>query len=252
MWQHGAEDKLDKRVLSLPNLELFRIPFSESSGCNWARNYLQQQWSGEPYTLFLDSHHRFVKDWDARLIEMYETLKAAGIGKPVVTAYLPSYDPSREPHGRLREVMKIYPLQYERGLLTKLTSFAVVFWKNLALPIRADFVSLHFLFTDGIFNREVLADPDIYFFGDEVVTSLRAFTHGYDFFHPHRILGWHLYDRETRVTHWHDHGCWKAMAEKSLNKIRAIYSGKYVYICRTKQVRSVSEFEASIHTRLIR
>ena len=50
--------------------------------------------------------------------------------------------------------------------------------------------------------EELAIDPSIYFFVDEIAISLRAYTLGYDLFHPHRILGWHLYNRSTRVTHW--------------------------------------------------
>ena len=68
--------------------------------------------------------------------------------------------------------------------------------------VPARFVSLHFLFTEGSFNQEIPFDPAIYFFADEIAIALRAYTLGYDLFHPHRILGWHLYDRTTRATHW--------------------------------------------------
>ena len=72
-------------------------------------------------------------------------------------------------------------------------------------PVPADFASLHFLLADGCFNDDVPFNPAVYFFGDEVLTSVRAFAAGYRLFHPHRVLGWHAYNRETRVTHWADH-----------------------------------------------
>jgi hypothetical protein len=251
LWQYGTEEQLDARVLRLPNLRIFRIPASESPGCNWARNYLQRQWQGEPYTLLLDSHHRFVQNWDKTVIRMYKTLKSDGVKKPIVTAYLPPYHSEREPHGRLRDIRKIYPHAYERGLLTHLTSNPVVFWEKLSKPLKADFISLHFLFTDGKFNREILADPEVYFFGDEVVTSLRAFIRGYDFFHPHRILGWHQYERTARVTHWDDHSNWRKLTARSHKRIKNIYRGRSGVRNRAIDIRSRKDYEAHIHLKLI-
>jgi hypothetical protein len=39
---------------------------------------------------------------------------------------------------------------------------------------------------------------------------VRAFTHGYDLFHPHRLIAWHEYTRKGRTKHWEDHSDWPA------------------------------------------
>ena len=39
---------------------------------------------GEKYTLQLDSHHRFVKDWDDKLIKMIKGLQKDGYEKPLL------------------------------------------------------------------------------------------------------------------------------------------------------------------------
>lgn len=59
LWQKASNETLPPAVRRLPGLELIEIPFEESRGCNWARIQLQARWRGEPYTMFLDSHHRF-------------------------------------------------------------------------------------------------------------------------------------------------------------------------------------------------
>ena len=61
---------------------------------NWARQLGQQAWAGEPFTLLLDSHHRFVPAWDDLLLGMHARLRRAGIPKPLLTACLPAYDPA--------------------------------------------------------------------------------------------------------------------------------------------------------------
>jgi hypothetical protein len=48
-------------------------------------------------------------------------------------------------------------------------------------------------------------DPELYFFGEEISMTLRAFTSGYDLFHPNEILVWHDYVRADAIRHWDDH-----------------------------------------------
>jgi hypothetical protein len=226
MWQHGEEERLPAAVELLPNLELISVPFEASRGCNWARLNLQRRWRGEPYTLFLDSHHRFVRGWDRTLIEMHTRLVEQGIERPLITGYMPSYDPLTYPAGRRRSPYKIYPSRRESGLLVHLTSYAIADWRGLAAPIPAEFASAHFIFARGRFNEDLRWDPRIYFSGDEVAMSLRAHTHGYDLFHPHVIVGWHCYDRRSRIPHWDDHAGWVAQQEKSLQRLRRLFTGR--------------------------
>ena len=55
------------------------------------------------------------------------------------------------------------------------------------------------------FLRDVPYDPELYFGGEEITLSVRAFTHGYDLFEPSRVLLWHEYSRSYRRKHWDDH-----------------------------------------------
>jgi hypothetical protein len=251
MWQRGENEPLDDAVHGLPRLEIVEVPASASRGCNWARNLLQREWRGETYTLLLDSHHRFARNWDVTCEAMYRSLRAGGVSKPLLTAYLPAYDPRHEPGWRKRQPYRIYPLGREKGVLTRLTSYPIPNWTSLEGPIEASFLSLHFIFAAGTFNREIVFDPGIYFFGDEVLTGARAFTAGYDLFHPHQILGWHCYDRRSRVPHWNDHASWRDAHARSLARIRAVLGGRRPGRYGLGQARSVAEYEDRIMIRLV-
>ncbi len=251
MWQRSATDRLPRSLTSRPEIDIIDVPYQESKGCNWARNLLQQGWKGESYTLLIDSHQRFVRGWDQLMIDMYEGLRQQNIDKPILTGYLPPYDPVNEPYGRVYTPMEMYALDQDNGLLTKLVSYPMPFWKRLDRPKPAHFISLHFLFTAGQFNRDITFDPDIYFFGDEVVTSLRAYTAGYDLFHPHRLLGWHAYDRRTRTPHWADHQTWTEQERISAERIRALYSGQLTGRYGLGTARSISQYESYIFRKLI-
>lgn len=251
-WQYGREEEvLEDEIRRWPNVELLKIPATQSQGCNWARSLLQQRWGGEPYTLFLDSHHRFADGWDEQVIEIYEERRHAGVAKPIVTAYLPPYRPRDDPQGRTECVFAIDVQERHQGMLFRLTGHPIHEWKSLSSPVPARFASLHFLFTRGAFNREIPFDPAIYFFADEVAIALRAYTSGYDLFHPHRILGWHLYDRSTRITHWSDHDVWQGRQQASCRRLRELYRARVPSPYGVGALRSVTDYEAFAGTPLI-
>ena len=81
-------------------------------------------------------------------------------------------------------------------------------WQNIDLPVPSRFYSAHFCFTLGQFSKEVKHNPDFYFHGEEISIAVRAFTHGYDLFHPHKVLVWHEYTRNGRTKHWDDQKEW--------------------------------------------
>ena len=251
-WQHAGHEKLDWEFLERHRVELIDIPAHKSKGCNWARALLQERWMGEKYTLFLDSHHRFVPGWDQQLMDMYEGLRSGGVSKPLVTAYLPVYDPQYDPAGRRQNPLAIRFFKRERGLLFRLNSHELPLWRSMSAPVPAHFVSLHFLFAEGTFNEEVEFDPAIYFFADEVAISLRAYTLGYDLYHPHKVLGWHLYDRTaTRVPHWNDHPEWQQQQERSYSLLTELFRGQLSGRYGIGGQRTVSGYEKFIGMKLI-
>jgi hypothetical protein len=250
LWQRASDDRLDPELLARPNLEIIDIPFAQSQGCGWARNLLQQHWRGEPYTLILDSHHRFAPDWDRKLVRFYEALRQSGAAKPILTAYMPPFQPGDDPRSRPSVPLRICPLERSHGLLIRLIGRPIPDWRTLSSPAAGDFVSLHFLFAGGAFNREIPFDPACYFLGDEVAVGLRAFTHGYDIFHPHELIGWHRYDRDYRPTHWDDHGEWQAQERLSLQTLQILFSGRYLKTYGLGRHRKLRDYEARLGLKL--
>ena len=56
-------DNLDKYRKD-KRFRILDIPYTESKGVCWARNQVQQLYKNETYTMQIDSHMRFEKDWD--------------------------------------------------------------------------------------------------------------------------------------------------------------------------------------------
>ncbi|MGV9868846.1 GlcNAc-transferase family protein [Rhodococcus koreensis] len=245
MWQRAEDEVLPDDVLALPRLEVDEVPAATSEGCNWARQRLQEAWEGERYTLLLDSHHRFVAGWDDLALGMLDQLQTAGTVKPMLTGYLPAYNPRSDLYRSTRP-QRLYPYAREGGVLTRLKGAVIRDSEMLTDPVPADFASLHFLLVDGCFNGEVPFDPAVYFFGDEVLTSVRAFAAGYRLFHPHRVIGWHAYDRNSRVTHWADHEGHAERHGRSLTVLRRSFTGE-----RDISSADVAAFEAYVNLCLV-
>jgi hypothetical protein len=96
-------------------------------------------------------------------------------------------------------------------------------FKERTEPVHARFYSAHFCFTLGQFALEVQHDPDYYFHGEEISISVRAYTHGYDLFHLHRVLIWHYYTRKGSTKQWDDDPVWHKRNEYSHYKNRKLF-----------------------------
>ena len=174
----------------------------ESKGVCWARHRVQQMYSGETYTLQIDSHMRFEKNWDETLINMILDLQEKGYKKPLLTGYVSSFDPDNDPKGRVDEPWRMVFDRFTPEGCVFFLPEVIPDWKSLEGPITSRFYSAHFCFTLGQFSVEVQHDPNYYFHGEEISIAVRAYTYGYDLFHPHKIVIWHEYTRKGRTKHW--------------------------------------------------
>jgi len=179
-----------------------------SKGVCWARNQVQQLYEGEMYTLQIDSHMRFAPNWDVEMIGMVKQLQEMGIPKPLLTSYVSSFDPENDPAARVQEPWR---MAFDRFIPEGAVFFlpeTIPNWQELDTPVPARFYSAHYTFTVGEFSNEVQHNPEYYFHGEEISIAVRAFTWGYDLFHPHKVLIWHEYTRKGRTKQWDDDKDW--------------------------------------------
>jgi hypothetical protein len=121
---------------------------------------------------------------------------------------------------------------------------AIPNWQSLHPPLRARFVSGGFLFAPGTFVGAVRYDPELCFLGEEASMTVRAFTHGYDLFHPHETIVWHDYVRKDAVKHWDDHTVeWGEQDLLSKDKIRNLLSRQPVNAFGLGNARTIEEYE---------
>jgi len=209
-WQHSKEDQWDNldKYKKDKKFRIIDIDHKDSKGVCWARNQVQQLYDNEKYTLQLDSHHRFVQGWDTILVEMINDLQKSGFNKPLITSYIPSFDPENDPGARINEPWKMnFDRFIPEGAVFFLPS-SFDSWDDKTKPLPGRFYSAHFAFTLGEFSLEVQHDPEYYFHGEEISIAARAYTHGYDIFQPHKVVCWHEYTRKGRTKQWDDDKDW--------------------------------------------
>ena len=223
--QFREEDGFDK-LEEFRNDSRFRIldiPYEESNGACWARHLIQQLYKNETYTLQIDSHMRFEKGWDTTLIDMIDQLQEDGHEKPLLTGYVSSFDPDNDPAGRARDP---WQMAFDRFIPEGAVFFlpeTIPNWTELTRPVPARFYSAHFCFTLGQFSKEVQHDPEYYFHGEEISIAARAYTHGYDLFHPHKVVVYHEYTRKGRTKQWDDDKKWVEKNNHSHKRNRQLF-----------------------------
>ena len=209
--QFSDEDEFSKDIDKYrddPRFRIIDIPYKEARGACWARNLIQQRYDNETYTLQIDSHHRFTENWDEQLIDMLLHLQSKGHKKPLLTSYISSFNPENDPDERGTEP---WWMTFDRFIPEGAIFFlpaGIPNWRELTEPVPARFYSAHFAFTLGQFSKEVQHDPQMYFHGEEISIAVRAYTHGYDLFHPHKIIAYHEYTRKGRTKQWDDDPEW--------------------------------------------
>lgn len=228
--QYNPEDGFDN-VDEYRNDDRFHIMdvlYTEAKGLPWARAQINENLlTNQDYILQLDSHHRFAENWDETLIDMHKGLEKKGY-KPILAAYLPLYTPFNDPEGRAdvpwqQQFVCFYPhgtIFIRPGLLHG--------HEMMTEPPMSRFLSGHFCFAKSQWARDVRHDPDIYFSGEEINLTVRSYTHGYDMFHPHKMVVWHSTMREERsgILKWDDDSKqgvdWYNKQEYARKKIRVL------------------------------
>jgi hypothetical protein len=222
-FQYSEEDEFTKELDKYRDdtrFTIIDIPFTAAKGACWARNLIQQEYKKEKYTLQLDSHHRFTKDWDISAVDMLVGLQERGYSKPLLTSYIPSYNPANDPDQRIN---KPWGMSFDRFTPEGVVFFLPYYIENNPLnPIPARWYSAHFVFTLGQHAIEVQHDPEYYFHGEEITLAVRSYTHGYDLFHPNKVLAWHEYTRVGRVKQWDDDKEWVERNNACHKKVRSL------------------------------
>ena len=229
----------------------------DSRGVSWARYIAYSLYGGEAYFLQIDAHMQFEPGWDDILIKQLQQLAAVS-QKPILTAYPHPFEmkegqPELQPIGK----GKVLYLRPKPDQQITPESPAVRFHTLLhpaSEPVRGGHVAGGFLFTLGSFVEEVPYDPFLYFTGEEHSLAARAYTHGWDIFHPVDIPLYHLYkkaDEKHRGQHWDEKFesvrpvKWQELRQRGMERLRRLLlEGKSAGVYSLGKARGVEGLQA--------
>lgn len=198
--QYNPDDGFDdlSKYKDDPRFKIEEIHYTKAKGLPYARALINDTLlTNEDFVCQLDSHHRFTKNWDTTLINWYDKLVDDGYN-PVIGGYSPLYNPFNDPEERVQEPWMSHAACFYPFGTIFIRPGATPNWQNLTKPYPARFLSGHFAFGPNKWARDVRHDPNIFFAGEELNLTVRTYTHGYDLFHPHRVVIWHATMREER------------------------------------------------------
>jgi hypothetical protein len=245
-WQHGEGEARPPQMA--PGLmRLIDVPYQDSQGACWARAEIMKLYDGEDYFLQLDSHHRFVRHWDQKLLRQ---LELTGAAKPIVSTYGEMFDPAH-PHERSAAPRGIRLAGFAADGIPSFVGMTIAEGPHRQRPMRARFLAAGSMFTLGGFVGDAPYDPDLYFMGEEITLAIRAFTRGYDLFHPSEHIIWHEVSGSERSRHWDDHkvqqgarASWAQRDFTSRRKASRFLRSPYDGLFGCGQDRSFADYEA--------
>lgn len=248
-------DKL--RDTAKKQVRLLSIDPKQSRGACWARALVMAMYGDEDWFFQIDAHTIFDQYWDACLLGAWADC-ARQSPKPYIGGY---------PHPfEIIEGEKVKKL-YTNNIIGNVVVKDKTFPDNMIdLPFTPTFIEqtkpvngFHLaagcVFAPGSFVYEVPYDPFIYFYGEEPLWALRAYTHGWDLFHIPKLPVYHYYDtgpqiEVKRARHWADEEDvgrstrWWELNNRATQRMEDVIAGKNLGVYGLGNVRTLEDYAA--------
>lgn len=192
-----------------PNVKIMRISHKDAKGPTYARYFCSTMWDGEEYFLQIDSHSRFVRNWDELCINMIKEIKSQGLSEKPILSHYPkqiedykNYDSNNKKHTQL--VPRICQGFFNnRGMISFLGAEIT---DSKGKYHQVPYVAAGMFFGEAKFLHELPFDPELpyVFVGEEILHSIRFYTHGWDVFTPNENVVFHEYTRKDKPKIWTD------------------------------------------------
>ena len=192
-----------EKLKKIKNCKYVHLKENEARGSVYARYLCQSLIENEKYVYQIDSHMRFVKHWDTKIIEQLLSLND---NKAILSVY-PPY--CTEEMMSLPLDDKTYDEPVDGGVMytNGFRDAATYFLNCNSLPIndndpraykRNAFIAAGNFFTFSEAHKEVIHDKEMYFYGDELPMSIRLFTYGWNVYNPGKSYIYHQYERKNQ------------------------------------------------------
>ena len=253
--QYDENSGTDKHCLDfLENkfpVKILKYPYTDSEGGCWARNKAQSLYNGETYHLQIDSHTRFIQNWDEIIINDYNKLKET-VNKPLISFLPPSYSRIDDKGIDLdfRHIDSLDILNIPK--IEKITNDYWPVYGGYGNEKSTEFKNINvillyggFIFTDGEWVLKIKQDPEHYYTGEEFALAIRSYTHGYDIYTSSQIVAWHRAHPQTPKKHFNTNSE-EIVNYKHLNAIRRLkelIEGKDLGEYGVGNIRTIEQYE---------
>jgi len=207
------EHVLDFLESKLP-IEVLKYHYTESQGGCWARNRAQALYKGEKYHLQVDSHTRFIQNWDEIVINDFNELKKT-VDKPVLSFLPPSHYSGYD---------------NEQHTNFKCTNTIILYGG--------------FVFSEGQWIIDIEQDPEHYYTGEEFALSIRSYTHGYDIYTTNQIVAWHRAHPVVPKKHYNNNPEEIANAKHrhAMERLRMLIEGEDLGMYGLGDIRTIEQY----------
>lgn len=206
-------------------VRLYTMHAKDAKGAGFARKIAMELYDGEDFFFQIDSHMRFAKDWDSKLIEMY--IQAKSIQKSeriILSQFAAPYEPLTDGTEYYLKEDKDF---WDGPSWTSVVNTWTGVWagnrevmEDKTKPHYSHSVLGALLFAPGYIVKEVPYDERISFMGEELCFSIRAYTRGWHMYAPNEMVAWHYYKRTERPKIWKDHMAGRSWTEIEMHSQR--------------------------------
>lgn len=242
-------DHIPEDISEIKNVNVTYSKAPDNLGVGKARYLANELYNEEDFYLQIDSHCRFKENWDKILINTYQKYYDNGCN-PILSAY-----PSGYSYVNKQEILSEDPKIAVTGFV-KDESFPdgsyvlhQIALKNEDGNVFTKSVSASFIFGPGQISK-ILPNKKMYFWGEEILTAIRLFTHGYDLMLPEEQILWHLYyDHDNpinnmRKLNWEDFPSETAtLQQESKKELTRIISDRIVGNQELGNQRTLEQYE---------
>jgi hypothetical protein len=191
------------------NIKHLKIHFKDAKGAGYARKLATELYDGEDFFFQTDSHMRFAKGWDTKLIEMYDWCVNDAKTENVILSQFPA------PYEIFTDGSINYlhgdPDFWDEPSWTSVVNTYYGAWagnreriKDFSIPHKTHTVLGALIFSHGKIAKDIPYDERISFMGEELCYAIRAYTRGYQLYSPNEMLAWHFYKRPDTPKIWGD------------------------------------------------
>ena len=251
VWNHNTHG--EDLVYEHPRVRIVNVHYPISLGLGVGRACVASLYGGEKYYYQIDAHMLFQRNWDEKLVTAHKTLELE-VSKPIISYFgqmwwtdedgtIQGYDPENE-KGVLGLPMAYSSEHRSFGLPINIGHpDGAQMWRDTDKPYLEHYnIQGGFLFTRAEFLSDVGYDPQLMFFGEELLLAMRAWTRGYRIFVIKDPVQWHkdrwgskkhenerdLVENEQRPPTTPQGAVWDWRQQESMRRVQRIFRGDYL------------------------